>query len=483
MKRAKSLADLLHALGIDDAAGFEDVMVVGITEDTRRLQPGDLFVAVSGRARNGADFIDEAVRRGAAAVVAKQTHDAPVPVFVVPEPRRALARLSATFFDAPTAELLTVGVTGTNGKTTVCHWIAHILGAAETELIGTVANEAHGLHALTTLPSPIVHRIARDALDAGKRNLVIEASSIGLAQHRLDDVGFDIAAFTNLSPDHLDWHKDMPAYEEAKAGLFRSLPPDGWAVVNADDPAAERMVRMSPGRAFRVSLGEAGALCAADIQQEPEGIRFRLVRGTEAMPTCLPATGRHNVENALVAAGVALCAGVSLGEVAAQLCSAPAVPGRGEFFRRSADGATAVVDFAHNAAGLARMLDTLRLSYGRIAVVLGCPGETSPSKRADMGSVSGRMADLVLLTSDNPKDEDPTVIAEDLAAGVRAAGGAYEICIDRAQAILRAATWTGANDVILIAGKGHETYQIVGSTFVPHVDAAVLEGVGFVRNV
>jgi len=481
VSREKVLGELAAALGTEVSPSYRsDTTIRGVTEDTRRLAPGDLFVAIPGTYKDGAAYAEEAVGLGASAVACERDLELGIPTLRVPDARQALARLSAAFYDHPTKDLVCIGVTGTNGKTTICHWIAHLLGEESCALVGTVANEARGLHGLTTPPSSLLHRMARDALDAGKTTFIIEASSIGLAQERLHLVALDIAAFSNLTLDHLDWHADRDAYAEAKSKLFRLLDPTGWGVLNADDSAAEQMAAAAPGHVLRVGLLDAYDLSATDVQIDRSDTRFRLVSGAESLPAQIPVAGVHNVENALVAAGVALCSGLRLERVVRRLATVPTIPGRWETYRRDRDGLIAVVDFAHNDAGLRRMLTELRPTARRLLVVFGCPGGTDVEKRYRMGEAAGSLADLTIVTSDNPKDEDPEAIGTDISAGIRAEGGNHHLCPDRTKAIGMAVSLADAGDVILVAGKGHETFQIVRGEPVPHEDRKVLRDLGFV---
>jgi UDP-N-acetylmuramoyl-L-alanyl-D-glutamate--2,6-diaminopimelate ligase len=482
VSREKRLGELLSAIGTE-ADEASEVSVTGVCEDSRRVTSGDLFVAVSGTACDGADFARDAIARGAVAVVSERRVCIETPGFVVPDARRALAALSAAFYDHPTRSIHTVGVTGTNGKTTVCHWVAHLLGADRTTLVSTVTNadETSGRYAgLTTPPSPVVQCIAREAVDDGKTHLVLEASSIGLEQGRLDAIEFDVCAFTNLTHDHLDLHRNLVAYRTAKARLFRSLGPSGCAVVNVDESAADAMLDGCRGRSFRVSRRGEADLVAREIAEDKGGIRFRLVHGGRAAEVRFAAVGLHNVDNALVAAGVGICSGLDLGVVADRLSSAPAVPGRQAVYRDAA-GRTAVVDFAHNPDALRSVLDALRPRYRRLAAVFGCPGASDREKRPLMGEIAGRLADVVILTEDNPKHDSPAKIAEEIALGVRRVGGRFEVCLDRAEAVRRAVERIGEGDCVLVAGKGHERVQLVGDERVPYSDAATLEALGFAQ--
>jgi len=477
----KRLGELAAAVGVSCEGPSSRVVVHGVCEDSRRVRSGDLFVAIPGTHRDGVSFAREAVRRGAVAVVGQVPVDADVPNLLVDDARRALAALAAAFFDHPTRDLHTIGVTGTNGKTTVCHWAAHLLGSERSELLSTVTNADSfepGLGELTTPPAPIVQRVAREALDAGASNLIVEASSIGLAQWRLDDVEFDVCAFTNLSRDHLDLHGNLADYTAAKSRLFASLDRSGCAVLNADDPSADAVLGDCTAQVLRVSRCGAGDLVAREVIEEGGRTRFRMISGGASHDVSLPVIGAHNVENALVAAGIAVASGLRLADVAGRLSSIPNVPGRQSVYRDGA-GRTIVIDFAHNPDALERVLRALRERYKRLVAVFGCPGESDRGKRAMMGEVAGRLTDLTILTSDNPKHEAPDSIAEEIAAGLRRVGGRSEIVLDREEAIGRAVDGANTRDCVLVAGKGHERVQLVGDDRLPYSDAAVVESLGF----
>lgn len=442
------------------------------------MQLGALFVAIPGAVHDGADYIAEAVAGGAAAVVSEHDRRVSVPLLPVRDARAALAQLSAAFHGRPTQDLFTVGVTGTNGKTTVCHWIGHLLGMDRTTVIGTLANEARGLPTVTTPSSRLVQRIAAEARDAGGENLIIEASSIGLEQRRLDAVDFDVGLFTNLTRDHLDLHGSMDAYLRAKRILFSGLKETAHAVVNADDPAGERILAGCRAVSWSYGLKPGAELRGIAMEFGPRETRFTLSRRRERAPVALPHPGKHNVMNALAAASVALIRGVPLRRIAERLGVAPALEGRLQFFSRS-DGVIGVIDFAHTPDALQRVLETLRPSARRLFVVFGCPGESDRGKRSTMGEIAGQLADWTILTSDNPKHEGPGAILGEIEAGLRPSGGPWERIVHRAEAIGCAVDRAGPGDVVLVAGKGHEPYQIVGDTFVPYSDRGVLEGLGF----
>jgi UDP-N-acetylmuramoyl-L-alanyl-D-glutamate--2,6-diaminopimelate ligase len=478
---APSLADLSGAIGAASRPGWERIVVTDVCDDSRDVRPGALFVAIPGAVHDGADFVDDALGRGAAAVVSERALAIPVPLLRTDDARAALARLCAAFHGRPTEGLFTVGVTGTNGKTTVCHWIAHLLGGDRSVLIGTLANEARGLPAVTTPSSRVVQRIAAEAREGGAECLVIEASSIGLEQRRLDAVDFDVGLFTNLTRDHLDLHGTMEAYAKAKRILFDRLKEIASAVINADDPAGGSMLAGCAADVVRYGLTEGADLRGLDPAWAARSARCALAWRGESVRLELPHPGRHNLMNALAASAVALIRGVPLDAVAERLGSAPKLEGRSQFFSRT-DGVIGVLDFAHTPDALRRSLEALRPPAGRVFLVFGCPGGSDRGKRPAMGEIAGRLADRTILTADNPKHEAPDAIAEGIEAGLRPTGGDWERIVDRAAAIGRAVERARPGDVILVAGKGHERYQIVGDVFVPYSDRDVLEGLGFVPD-
>ena len=471
MKR--TLFDLVQSAGLAARSEWRGIEITGITEDSRQVRPGSLFVAIRGLTDDGHRHLPEAVERGAAAAAAEEEVESPIPCVRVTDGRQALAALAAAFFGDPTRELFTVGVTGTKGKTTACHLIAHLLGEGETCLVTTVANEERGLRAVTTPVSPVIQGTARQALESGRRNFVLEVSSAALALHRTDAVDFDAAVFTNLTHDHLDFHTSMAEYLEAKLLLFRGLKKETCAVVNADDPVSGTVLAASPGERLTYAVhakADVRALCVRPRARETD---FTLRAGGEEVPVRLLLPGEHNVYNALAAAGTALWKGLSLEEIARGLESARSVVGRYEFLQ-ARSGATVVIDFAHSPDSLERMLRSLRPFYAKVICVFGCGGESDRKKRPIMGRISGGLADVSILTCDNPKSEDPAGIIDEIEEGIRATGGPYERIPDRRAAIRRALDLAEPGDVVLLAGKGHETYQIVGKEFLPYSDAEFL---------
>jgi len=477
----RPLDELAASIDVDGDPGWGGIYVTRVIEDSRLVEPGDLFVAFRGAERDGHDYIDQAIDRGAVAVVTERRIGPSVPELVVPDGRSALARLAAVMYGRPTERLFTVGVTGTNGKTTVAHLVSHVIGERETELITTVANEGRGLRAVTTPSSRAVQEIALTALRAGKENLVVEASSIALDQKRLEAVDFDAAVFTNITHDHLDYHRDMRSYLAAKLILFKGLKGDAVAIVNADDPVSDRVASSTVARILTYGIDSDVDLRASMIEYSDSATSFLLEAegGSVRVEIRLPA--EYNVYNALAAAGVGLAKGISLEDIGERLAGARSVPGRYETFR-AVTGATVIVDFAHSPDALERTLRFLRRDHPRVICLFGCPGESDRGKRPLMGKISGKLADLTILTADNPKGEDPEAIIDEIAEGVREAGGRYEKIVDRKEAIRRAVRGSRDGDAVLIAGKGHETYQIIGSDFLPHSDSGLLLEGGLVER-
>jgi UDP-N-acetylmuramyl-tripeptide synthetase len=473
-----TLGSLAREIGVTLDAAVAARRVTGVTEDSRAVAPGALFVAIRGDRCDGARFLPEAIARGACAVVLERGTDrsgagSAVPVLEVEDARAALASLAASFHGHPTRVLDTIGVTGTDGKTTTCHLLAHLLGASRCRLVGTVTNVLSGVSPLTTPPAPVVQRIAAEARDAGRSALILEASSAGLAQHRLDAVAFDAAVFTNFSDEHLRLHGSREAYLEAKLRLFRGLAANAAAYINGDDPVADRVADACGCRIVRFGQAAGSDVRATQLTTTPDGVAFHLTGGGREEATAVPLLGTHQVSNALAAAAVALDRGIDGRRIVERLREAPPVPGRGERFR-TVRGALAVVDFAHTPRALEAMLTALAATASPVIAVYGCSGDGGREKDRAMGRAAGRIAERSLITTDNPKHEDPAAIAAAIAASVDEVGGHQEIILDREAAIRRAVALAGPGAAILIAGKGHETVQQIGDQAVPYSDSRVL---------
>jgi UDP-N-acetylmuramoyl-L-alanyl-D-glutamate--2,6-diaminopimelate ligase len=462
--------------GTETPAGCGGVDITGLTADSRQVQPGWLFAAIPGNKADGARFVPEALAKGAAAVLAGVGADvavpAGVPVIRTAEPRRTLALMAARFYGAQPETIL--AVTGTSGKTSVADFTRQILAAlgrraASLGTIGLVKPDGAVYGALTT-PDPVtLHAALAELAGEGITHLSFEASSHGLDQHRLDGVRIRAAAFTNLGRDHLDYHPSLEAYFAAKLRLFSELlPADGVAVVNADSGHAADVIAAAraSGRAV-LTVGRADAALKLEAL-ERDGFAQRLeVRHAGGVSSLrLPLFGDYQASNALLAAGLAIAAGEDAGRVLQALETLKGVKGRLEIAGR-VRGGLIVIDYAHKPDALEAVLHALRQSVpGRIVCVFGCGGDRDKGKRPIMGRIATEYANHVIVTDDNPRSERPEDIRREILAG---AAGAREIG-DRAEAIRAGARLLGPGDVLLIAGKGHETGQIVGSTVIPFSD-------------
>ena len=445
--------------------------VTGVTDDTRSLNAGGLFVAVHGVARDGHDFLAEAERKGAALAVVEEESRTTLPTFLVSDGRRAAAVLAAAAFDHPASHLALVAVTGTNGKTTTVGILRHLLDtppgtAASIGTLGVLRGSSGasipGGSGLTT-PGPVeLQRVLRGLVDTGVRSVAMEVSSHSLDQQRVQGVEFDAAVFTNLTRDHLDYHGSMESYYAAKARLLEHLAEDGVAVVNADDPAWASLPA-SRRATFGITSADADVR-ATDVVFTPRGSEWSLVAGREHARVRLPLIGSFNVANAVGAAAAAWARGLTVADIADRLAGLPQIPGRLEVLH---EHPTVLRDYAHTPDALERALEAVRpFTPGRLIVVFGCGGDRDRGKRPLMGAVAEKKADHVIVTSDNPRTEDPERILDDIVAGMK--NRSHERIEERRAAIARALDIADpASDVVLLAGKGHETYQIRGTTLLP----------------
>ena len=445
-------------------------VIPAVTTDSRSVEPGALFLAYVGTKSDGHAFVAAAARAGAAfALVEREVPDAPIPQALVRDGKRAASVAASAFFGNPGDALVLLAVTGTNGKTTTAHLLRHLFGdRAPAGSIGTLgAIDGQGQLLPTagslTTPGPVELQRALALLrHGGVQTVAMEASSHSLDQDRIAGLAFQAAIFTNLTRDHLDYHGDEATYLAAKLKLDRYLAPDGFQVLNVDDAAWAAL----PARKERITFGIRGPadVRAEDVEGNRLGMRFRLVARGASAPVTLPLLGAFNVENALGAAATAIALGRKVEDVAARLCAAPQVPGRME---RLTDTPCVVLrDYAHTPDALERALAALRpLTKGRLVVVFGAGGDRDKGKRPLMGAIAARAADLSIVTSDNPRTEDPEQIMHEIEEGM--AGTPHLRIVDRKSAVLRALAIAKPDDVILLAGKGHETYQVVGLEHVP----------------
>ena len=454
--------------------------ITGLTADSRRVEPGMLYCAVRGSVQDGHQFVAAARERGAVAALVEREQPVELPQVLVRDGRRAAAVAAETWFGRPAAQLDLVGVTGTSGKTTSVLLARHVLSALEPMgSIGTlgafdpggapVPSEAGNL----TTPGPIDLQATLAALVArGARGAAMEVSSHSLDQGRVDGLVFRAAIFTNLTREHLDYHSTLEAYFKAKAKLATHLSPAGLEVVNADAPAWQRL----PRRHRRVTFGERGGdVTARQVVVDGSGARFELVTPTGNAAARLPLLGRFNVANAL---GVAACAwgmGVPVETIADRLATAPQVPGRME--RIAERPCTILRDYSHKPDALERALESVRpLTPGRLILVFGAGGDRDRGKRAPMGEIAVRLADVAIVTSDNPRTEDPERILDEVESGMQAKP--HQRRSDRREAIALALQLARPGDTILLAGKGHETYQIIGKEKQPFDERAIVRELG-----
>ena len=474
-----------------------DPVIRGMGYDSRQVSPGDLFVALRGAVSDGHDFIERALALGAAAVLVEE---APAPeqlgsavAIVVEDTRQAMAPLAQHFFGHPSKELSLIGITGTNGKTSTAYLVESILKAAprRAALIGTVEIRYADQHipAVNTTPESLdLQRTLRSMCTQNIQNVVMEVSSHGLELGRVRGCQFDIAAFTNLTQDHLDFHGSMEAYREAKARLFSDfLTPEGAAVVNIDDPASAVIMeaaKLSRARILR---------CSREDRNEPDVLlesAHVTINGTQAQIRIqdqtltfeIPLLGDFNLENVLVACGIGCALEVPSESIIEGIRSCPQVPGRMEVIRSSkSDAPTVLIDYAHTPDAIEKLLSAVRpLSEGRVLTVFGCGGDRDRAKRPLMAHAVAKQTDLAIATSDNPRTEDPEQILQDVEGGLQRLNratptnlpdrGGYTVLPDRREAIRCAIDQARPEDTVVIAGKGHEDYQIIGTQKLPFDD-------------
>jgi len=475
------LGDLAASVPGARLEGDESLEVTAVTFDSRRVVPGGLFVAIRGLTRDGLRFAPEAVARGAVAIAAETKPEIDVPWLQVRDAREALGRLAATLLGEPAGALELVGITGTNGKTTTAALLEAALGAAgrRVGLVGTVNHRIAGraIPAQHTTPeSSDLLGLLAEMREAGCDSAVLEVSSHALALKRVQECRFKVAVFTNLTRDHLDFHGDMESYFAAKRELFASLlRPDGWAILNADDPRAEDLAAASRGRVWTYALDGQADVVARDLELGLKGSSFTALTPRGEIALRSPLLGRFNVSNLLAALAAGLALDLPAETLGASLGSFPGVAGRMERVE-AGQPFTVIVDYAHTDDALRSLLEAVReLGPRRVITVFGCGGDRDRSKRPLMGAVAARMSDAVVLTSDNPRSEPPEAILDEIQRGMngRRADDRHVIP-DRREAIARALSLAEAGDAVVIAGKGHETQQVLRDRSVPFDDRQVV---------
>lgn len=479
------LETLLKAVPAAAVRGSTACEIAGLACDSRKIRPGYLFIALPGEKTDGMVFIDDAFRRGAVAVMASRAEGGrrEMTFIRVDDPRLAMALVAAAFHGHPARQLKVVGVTGTNGKTTVTFLVRDILAAAGCApgLLGTVQYEIGDriIPATRTTPeSPDIQQMLAQMLDKRLQSVVMEVSSHALVQHRVAGIDFDVGIFTNLTRDHLDYHKTLDAYFAAKRRLFEELGKGAklaWAVINRDDQRGRGLAAL-PGMAANVltyGFADGADVVAYDVRLAADGSRCMVRTPAGGIELRLNLLGRHNIANALAALSAGLALGVDLSVIIESLARSQHVPGRLEAIPNNR-GIHVFVDYAHTDDALANVLHTLReISGRRLLVVFGCGGNRDRTKRPLMGAVAAELADFFVLTSDNPRKEDPRSIIAEIEQGVVGRRN-YAVEVDRAQAIRQALALAQPGDIILIAGKGHERYQEFADVIVPFDDRQVV---------
>ena len=483
---AGELLAVLRPMQVDSAASTAgtDSVCTGVTHDSREVTRGSIFVALRGLKADGRAFAAQAIAAGASAVVAEAPPDRPVdvPWIVVSDARAALASLANEYFAHPSREMRVVGITGTNGKTTTSYLVSAILEAAggRSGLMGTVAyrigNQA--IEATRTTPeAPDVQRLMRQMVMAGCGACVMEVSSHALSLKRVDGVRFAAAIFTNLTRDHLDFHGSMEDYFTAKKRLFDMLPPDSPAVVNVDDPRGQ-MLAGAAHTPITYGLTRPADVSAGPLSYSVTGLEFDARTPWGMLHVRSRLVGRPNVYNILGAVAATAALEVPLSAIERGLADLSGLPGRFQVVSAPQDDVTVIVDYAHTDDALRNLLETARpLASRRVITVFGAGGERDRTKRPLMGMVAARLSDVVVITSDNPRSEDPGRIIEEVKRGAEAearqSNASLETVVDRREAILSAVRQASTGDLVLLAGKGHEKYQELAGRREPFDDVAV----------
>ncbi|MCX4679807.1 UDP-N-acetylmuramoyl-L-alanyl-D-glutamate--2,6-diaminopimelate ligase [Streptomyces sp. NBC_01433] len=485
MKLSELLAGQEHHV-LQGAPEKTDI-TAGTTFDADRVTPGSLFVAVPGHLAGGPESVAPAVARGAVAVLVDEQAP-PLPAAAegvcavrVPDARKAAAVIAARYFGEPGRGMDLVAITGTNGKTSVSYMVESVLRIAEGARVGVIGTAGSRIgdelipmppSVLTTPESPDLQYLLGRMRDRGTGTVVLEATSMGLLNHRVDRTFIDVGVFTNLTQDHLDDHGTMENYRDAKLRLFQGL--CRRAVINADDAVGAGIKAMMPGAVTTYALDAEADYRATDLLVDAAGTRFTLHHDGRKYPAAIPSPGRFSVSNALATVAACHLLGHDLAGLVEALERMPQIPGRFERLH-TPQGTSVIVDYAHSPDSLNKVLTTIRgFARGRVITVFGCGGDRDTTKRADMGTIAGTHSDLCVLTSDNPRYEDPQAILDQITPGLTATGTPFERFADRRRAIAFALAEAGPDDIVLIAGKGSEPYQIVGDELVPFSDMATV---------
>ena len=462
------LSELLNGIEIKKCTADLNMEIGGVCYDSRKAKSGDLFVAVVGYESDGHRFIDSAVKGGASCVLCQREPECDVPYVIVDNTRLGLAVVSANWFGRPADKLKMIGVTGTNGKTTTTNLIKSMLETVfgcKVGLIGTNCNMIGDVELETERTTPESYEIQElfaKMVDAGCEYAVMEVSSHALYLDRVAGVQFKLGIFSNLTRDHLDFHKTMEEYGKAKAILFRQC---DIGIINIDDEYAQMMMDNATCKIFTYSCDNTEAdLSAKNVELRPDGVRFAALMTASLERVRLGIPGKFSVYNGLAAMAALINLGVDIHDAAQALSKCHGVKGRVEVVPTGGDY-TIIIDYAHTPDALENVLNTLNgFKTGRLVALVGCGGDRDKTKRPIMGKIATDMADFTIITSDNPRTEDPAAIIQDIVAGITAPKRSYKVIENRREAIGWAIRYHRPNDIILLAGKGHETYQIIGKT-------------------
>jgi len=477
------LNHLLKGVDIVSITGNKFLDIANISYDSKQVKEGGLFLAIKGSRHNGADFIDEAIERGAVCVVCEDDFITfkSVCKVRVKEVQRAPAIIASNFYNYPSAKMNVTGITGTNGKTTVLHLTESILEYAGIHCgsIGTISYKVgeRKIPAINTTPSAVMlQRFLSDMLKAGISNCIMEVSSHSLHQHRVSGISYSEAIFTNLSQEHLDYHKDMQEYFKSKRMLFEMLKDGGSAIVNIDDDYGAEIASSTKSRLLTYAINKEADIRAIDIRSSVSGSKFKvkIPNGMLTIKTSL--IGHYNIHNILAAVAFAIARQIDAKLIEEAIGSFDGAPGRLQKIYADNGDFDIFVDYAHTDDALHNVLSALKeIAKGRILVVFGCGGDRDPTKRPRMGKISAELSDFVFITNDNPRSEEPSRIIDDIVKGIPDASRHYKIFPDRRKAIEASIKMAKKDDIVLIAGKGHEKYQILKDATISFDDCQVAE--------
>ncbi|WP_066503801.1 UDP-N-acetylmuramoyl-L-alanyl-D-glutamate--2,6-diaminopimelate ligase [Abyssisolibacter fermentans] len=481
-----NLYKILEDLNYELLSENENIEIKNISYDSRRVTKGTLFICIKGYKYDGHDYINSAVNNGALAVIVERDElinpilKKKVTFIKVEDTRKALSKVASKFYGNPSSELKVIGITGTNGKTSVSYYISEILklSGKKTGIIGTI-NNVCGDEILdivrtthTTPEAPQIQCMLRTMVEKGVEFVCIEATSMGLKLNRVDDCNFDIAVFTNLTRDHLDDHKTMENYKNCKKQLFRL---SKFSVINLDDNVGREIINETTNGYITYGLNKYADIYAHDIKTTNQGTKFIMTYKGENKDVQIYIPGRFSVYNALAATGVCIRLGLKIDDIINGLASITNVKGRFETIKAE-NGSSIIVDYAHTPDALENVLKTAReFKKGKLILVFGCGGNRDKTKRPLMGKIASKLADLCIITSDNPREEDPQNIIKDIIKGMNNVNSECIIIEDRKKAIRFALTQANNNDIVIIAGKGHETYQEINGDVIPFDDCEIVK--------